>query len=47
MEFVKFQCLGNDYIVVEEVNNIDYSKLAIQLCNRSIGIGALALIVNG
>ncbi len=45
MEFVKFQCLGNDYIVVEEVNNIDYSKLAIQLCNRSIGIGALALIV--
>ena len=45
MEFVKFQCLGNDYVVVEEVNNIDYSKLAIQLCNRSIGVGALALIV--
>lgn len=45
MEFVKFQCLGNDYVVVEEVNNVDFSKLAIQLCNRSIGVGALALIV--
>ena len=45
MEFYKFQCLGNDYIVVEEKNNIDYKSLAIQLCNRSIGIGALGLIV--
>ena len=45
MEFYKFQCLGNDYIVVKEVNNIDYKELAIKLCNRHTGVGALGLIV--
>lgn len=45
MEFYKLQCLGNDFIVVEEVNDVDYKALAIKLCNRNVGIGALGLIV--
>ena len=45
MEFYKFQCLGNDFLVVEEVNNYQYKDLAIKLCNRRTGIGALGLIV--
>ena len=45
MEFYKFQCLGNDYVVVEEKENIDYKSMAPKLCNRAIGIGALGLIV--
>ena len=45
MEFYKFQCLGNDYIVIEELNCVDYSKLSISLCDRKKGIGALGLIV--
>lgn len=45
MEFYKFQCLGNDYIVIEELNCVDYSKLSISLCDRKKGVGALGLIV--
>lgn len=45
MDFYKFQCLGNDYIVVEENENIDFKEKAKELCNRACSIGALGLIV--
>ena len=45
MEFYKFQCLGNDYIVIEELNCVNYNKLSVSLCDRKKGIGALGLIV--
>ena len=45
MEFYKFQCLGNDYIVTLELVSVDYSKLAVCLCDRRKGVGALGLIV--
>lgn len=45
MNFYKFQCLGNDYLVIEELNCVDYSKLSVKLCDRRKGIGALGLIV--
>lgn len=36
---------GNDFCLISYKDNIDYSKLAIKMCNRKTGIGADGMIV--
>ncbi|EGD52983.1 diaminopimelate epimerase [Thermoanaerobacter thermohydrosulfuricus] len=45
MKFTKMHGLGNDFIVIEALENVDYSELAIKLCDRHFGIGADGLLV--
>jgi diaminopimelate epimerase len=44
-KFEKYHGLGNDFILINYQDNIDYSKLAIKLCKRQINIGADGLII--
>lgn len=41
----KMHALGQDFCLVEAEPYMEYSKLAIKLCNRTLGVGALGLIV--
>ena len=45
MRISKYQGLGNDFVIVDYEENMDYEALAIKCCNRHIGIGADGLIV--
>ncbi|UUV18588.1 diaminopimelate epimerase [Fusobacteria bacterium ZRK30] len=48
MKFEKYHGLGNDFIIIGEgeiKENLKYSELAKNICNRKIGIGADGLIV--
>jgi diaminopimelate epimerase len=45
MEFTKMQGAGNDFVVIESENNLDWSKLAIKMCDRHYGIGADGLLI--
>ena len=47
MDFHKMQGTGNDFIVCHEPTNneIDWEKLAIEVCNRRFGIGSDGLIL--
>lgn len=45
MNFVKMQGLGNDFIIVDFQENINYSSLSKKMCDRHFGIGADGLIV--
>ena len=47
MDFHKMQGTGNDFIVCHEPPNheIDWEKLAIEVCNRRFGIGSDGLIL--
>lgn len=45
MKFTKMHGLGNDFIVVEAIDNADYKKLAVSLCDRHFGIGADGLLI--
>lgn len=45
MTYTKYSASGNDFIIFHTFTNKDYSKEAIQLCNRTEGIGADGLIV--
>lgn len=45
MEFYKMHGCGNDFIVIEYDKRVDYSKLAVLLCDRKLGIGADGLII--
>lgn len=45
MKYYKYHEEGNDFLIGEERQNIDYTKEAIKLCNRKLGIGAKGLIV--
>ncbi|MDE6583916.1 MAG: diaminopimelate epimerase [Anaeroplasmataceae bacterium] len=45
MEFYKMHGCGNDFCVVEYEADVEYSKRAVELCNRKTGIGADGLIV--
>lgn len=48
MEFSKMHGLGNDFIILEDKNienQNDYSKLAVKLCDRHLGIGADGIII--
>jgi diaminopimelate epimerase len=46
MKFTKMHGLGNDFIFIENPDNMemDYSSLAIKLCHRQLGIGADGII---
>lgn len=45
MHIVKIHSLGNDYLVVDYQEKINYSKLAKRICDRRIGVGADGLVV--
>lgn len=44
MKFEKMHCNGNDFIIIED-NGLNYSDLAIRLCDVHLGVGASGLIV--
>ncbi len=41
----KMHAEGNDFCILEYIENIDYKNLAIKVCNRKTGIGCDTLIV--
>lgn len=47
MEFTKMQGLGNDFVIINDLeeNISDYSALAKKVCHRNFGIGADGLMV--
>ena len=45
MTVTKYSASGNDFVIFHTFTKKDYSKLAIELCNRTQGIGADGLIV--
>ena len=47
MEFTKWQGCGNDYIVVDflEETPVDFAALAVRMCDRHFGVGADGLMV--
>lgn len=47
VKFAKYQGTGNDFIIfeIDEVKELDYSKLAKAVCNRHFGIGADGMII--
>lgn len=45
MKFLKMHGCGNDFIIADYKENIDYSNLAIKICDRYVGVGADGLIL--
>lgn len=45
MTYTKYSASGNDFVIFHTFLEKDYSQLAIELCNRTAGIGADGLIV--
>lgn len=45
IKFSKYHGLGNDFIIVDYQEHIDYHLFAKKVCNRQLGIGADGLIV--
>lgn len=48
LPFTKMQAVGNDFVVVESADlpdEIDWSALAIRLCDRKFGVGSDGLLV--
>lgn len=45
MTYAKYSASGNDFVIFHTFLEKDYSQLAIELCNRTSGIGADGLIV--
>jgi diaminopimelate epimerase len=47
MKFTKMHGLGNDFIFFENLTNIemDYSRMAMKMCHRQLGIGADGIVV--
>jgi len=45
IKFSKYHGCGNDFIIIDENEELDYQILAPKICNRYIGIGADGLIV--
>lgn len=45
MHFWKLEASGNDFIVINGDINLDYSNLAIEICNRHFGVGGDGLLV--
>ncbi len=46
MKFTKMQGAGNDFVVIDSKRNLDWSKLAIKMCDRHFGIGADGLLIS-
>jgi len=52
MEFIKYHCLGNDYLVLtsehsDSIKSILKPNLVRRICNRNFGIGADGILVGG
>jgi diaminopimelate epimerase len=49
LRFTKVQGLGNDFILIngleEELRTINFSGLAVEMCNRHFGVGADGLVL--
>ncbi len=45
MTITKYSASGNDFVIFHTFIKKDYSKLAVELCNRTEGVGADGLIV--
>lgn len=45
IEFWKFQGCGNDFLIMEEKDDIDYDILSEHICDRHYGIGADGIIL--
>jgi diaminopimelate epimerase len=46
MNFTKMQGAANDFVLIEATNmNRDWSKMAVAICNRHLGIGADSLLL--
>ncbi|MBS4026597.1 MAG: diaminopimelate epimerase [Clostridia bacterium] len=49
MQFKKVHGLGNDFVLIDSLTNIqpiiDWGKLAVEMCNRNFGVGADGLVV--
>jgi diaminopimelate epimerase len=46
MEFIKMQGAGNDFVVVKpEDNHLNWSKIAVEMCDRHYGVGADGLLL--
>lgn len=49
MKFYKYQALGNDYILIEDIkektSSLKYARLAKKLCQRNFSIGADGLLI--
>ena len=46
MRFTKLQGAGNDFVLVEASEaNLDWSQMAVAMCDRHFGIGADGLLV--
>ena len=49
MKFYKYQALGNDYILIEDIKDktspLKYDRLAKKICRRNFSIGADGLLV--
>lgn len=45
--FTKMQAIGNDFIVIDgrEIDDVDWSGLAIEICRRRLSIGSDGLLV--
>ncbi|SYZ73249.1 Diaminopimelate epimerase [Candidatus Zixiibacteriota bacterium] len=49
LPFFKYQCLGNDFIVIDQIRKIRSiskpEKLAIEICSRNFGVGADGILL--
>jgi len=49
IEFSKYHALGNDFFIIDLLNKrnrqLDFNKLAEQICNRKCGVGADGILV--
>lgn len=45
LNFSKYHGLGNDFIIVNYQECLNYSDLATKICNRNIGVGSDGLII--
>ncbi|MFZ5979803.1 MAG: diaminopimelate epimerase, partial [Candidatus Zixiibacteriota bacterium] len=48
IKYAKYHALGNDFLVIETINNkisrSQLSRLAVSICNRRTGVGADGII---
>lgn len=45
IKFTKYHGLGNDFIIINYDNKLDFGDLAKKICNRNTGIGSDGLII--
>ncbi len=48
MKFVKMHGLGNDFVIINNIDtnaSMDYGRMAVNICHRNFGVGADGLVV--